>query len=121
MNIQKFLGNPKTLAEWVKICINSPGAGHWLIFKDPDGNTKITLSTLFIPITGNTGDLSDEEFDEFDSSIVQSGDSNFVNLDQLEDIISNLTMQKKNYSKIELLDAIEYYFTHDAFIDMTNG
>jgi hypothetical protein len=47
------------------------------------------------PITGDTGDLSDEEFSEFDESINTSGYCYFLNLEQIEDIISNLEMQKK--------------------------
>ena len=70
------------------------------------------------PITGDTRDMSDEEFEEFDRSINKCGFSYFLNQDQLEDILNNLKMQKSDYSKTELVSAIKYYFSHDAFINM---
>ena len=116
MDIKPFLGSPKPLSKWVDACVNHPGQQYWLIFEDSKVNEEITLSIEMYPITGDTGDLSDEEYEEFDESIIRSGYCNFLNLDQLEDIISNLRMQKPEYAESELQSAITHYFKRDAFI-----
>lgn len=121
MDIKPFLGEPKRLSQWVEECINNSGQGYWLLFRDVEGEVEISLSTEMFPVTGDTGDLSDEEYEEFDNSIHECGYSNFLNLDQMEDIVSNLKMQKSNYSENELINAIEYYFSHDAFLDIKTG
>ncbi|MFC3679029.1 DUF7716 domain-containing protein [Bacterioplanoides pacificum] len=120
MDIQPFLGPPATLLQWLDSCVANPGQQHWLLFKDPHGNTEVTLATEMYPILGDD-DFSPEEFDEFEESIHPCGYSNFLNLDQLEDIICNLAMQKENYSRAELLYAVNYYFSHDAFVVVSEG
>lgn len=67
------------------------------------------------------GDLSDEEYEEFESSINECGYSNFLNLDQIEGVISNLSMQVNSFTQDELLDAINFYFNRDAFLVVENG
>lgn len=120
MDFQSYLGDPQPLSQWVTACPEKPGLGDWLVFVDPHGEVKPTLETEMYPITGNTGDLSDDEFLEFENSIHANGYSNFLNLDQLEDILINLAMQKRDYSQLDLKNAIDHYFTRDAFINLEN-
>ena len=121
MDIKPYLGKSKTLDEWVRVCIENPDQGYWLIFHDTAENETLSLNMKMFPITGNTDELSDKEFLEFDASINSNGYCSFLNLDQLEDIISNLEMQKSNYTKEELIKAIEHYFSNDAFVEINNG
>ena len=116
MNIEPYLGPPQSLLNWLEVCGKERGKGYWLIFKDSGDNQEITLQTEMYPITGDTGEMSDDEYEEFDASINKSGFSNFLNLDQLEDILDNLTMQKKNYTDGELMEAVDHYFERDTFI-----
>ncbi|MEO0796955.1 MAG: hypothetical protein AAFX93_17495 [Verrucomicrobiota bacterium] len=118
MDIEPFIGPSKSLSQWLGDCKENRGQGYWLIFKDLSEQENLSLETEIFPITGNTGELTDDEFIELDDRIVRSGFSNFLNLDQLEDIVDNLNIQKADYNDSELLRAVEHYFSHDAFISI---
>jgi len=85
MDIVPFLGTPKTLSKWILECVDNPGQQYWLLFKDVDVQNDVLLSTKMYPILDD-GDLSDEEYEQFDNSISTSGYCNFLNLDQIEEI-----------------------------------
>ena len=73
------------------------------------------------PITADTGSMSDDEYESFENMIDTSQYSRFLNLDQLEDVITNLSMQRQHYADRELMSAIAFYMDHDAFIVLNNG
>ena len=66
-------------------------------------------------------DLSPEEFDERDMEIENKGFTEFLNKDQLEDVMTNLKQQKTDYSDGELFIALNYYWANDAFIVLSNA
>lgn len=114
--IKEYLGNPETLDQWVETCINEPGLQYWLVYVETD--EEVELSTPMFPLTEATNDLTDDEYEAFEDNLIRSGYCYFLNLDQIEDVISNLKMQKSDYSKQELIKALNHYFSRDAFIEI---
>ena len=120
MKIEDCVGQPKTLSEWARQCVDHPGTGSWLLYED-QFDSALKLETPMFPITADTGSMSDDEYEAFENMIDKSHYSRFLNLDQLEDIITNLSMQRQHYSDRELMSAIAFYMDHDAFIVLNNG
>ena len=58
LNFHDFIGQPKTLQEWLAECRANRGLGYWLLFRDTDGDRVIDASTEMFPVTGDTGDLT---------------------------------------------------------------
>lgn len=116
MDITPFLGKPGSAKCWIDKCISNRGLGYWLVYEDTPQNDDIQLTTTLLPIVGNTNNFSDQEFDEFENSLFKSGYCYFLNMDQIEDVIDNYTMQKAQWTDSELLEAILFYFERDAFI-----
>lgn len=116
MDITPFLGKPEPVKSWIDKCISNRGLGYWLVYEDTSQNDDIQLTTTLLPIVGNTNNFSDQEFDEFENSLFKSGYCYFLNMDQIEDVIDNYTMQKAQWTDSELLEAILFYFERDAFI-----
>ncbi|SFM37208.1 DUF7716 domain-containing protein [Marinobacter zhejiangensis] len=116
MDIKPFLGAPEPLESWIKKCISSRGLGSWLVYEDTPQNADLALSTKMFPIVGDTGQLSDEEFDEFEDSLINNGYCYLLNLDQIEDVIDNYTFQKPHPTDREIVEAIAFYYENDAFI-----
>ena len=115
------LGDPKAIDFWIEEVSINRGLGYWLVFNDRVRTDEISLSTVFYPIVGNTGDLTDEEFDDFEESLSDNGYSYLLNLDQIEDVIDNYKMQKNSTTREELLKAIIFYFCRDAFVCLEKG
>ena len=116
LNFNDFIGDRKSLLDWLATCKARRGLGYWLLFRDADGTTDPSGDTEMFPVTGDTGDLTDDEFEWFDSPIQDNGYSNLLNLDQLEDVIDNLGMQKPDYTDADLIHAVLFYFSRDAFV-----
>nr|WP_301541984.1 hypothetical protein [Shewanella sp. KJ2020] len=116
VDITPFLGKPESVKGWIDKCISNRGLGFWLVYEDTPQNDDIQLTTTLLPIVGNTNNFSDQEFDEFENSLFKSGYCYFLNMDQIEDVIDNYTMQKAQWTDSELLEAILFYFERDAFI-----
>jgi hypothetical protein len=114
-DVKAYLGDGKPLSDWIAICKAQPGRAFWLLAEDAPENDPVKLDTFLFPIVGNTGELTDEEYEELDQSIQENGYCSFLNLDQLEDIIANIRDQRPDYSDAELLEAINYYVERDAF------
>jgi len=91
----------------------------WLYI--PASATNITLDMACLATTFNSRDLSPEEQDEFDSLTVSSGIRCFVCRDQLEEIRANLGLQRPDFSVEEFVTAIDHYWRHDAFIDLSKS
>ena len=62
-------------------------------------------------------ELSPEEQDELDVYPETVGLKCFLCLSQLEDIVSNLREQRPSFSERDLMAAINFYWSNDAFID----
>ena len=81
VDIKDFLGKAELLSSGIEVCRSSPGKHYWLIAQDVEDNELIRMESLLYPVTGNTGELSDEEFEKYDASIHERGYFEFLNLD----------------------------------------
>ena len=89
----------------------------WLyVANDAD---RIDVRTPCCPCLVNTGDLSDEEADDLDLYASTIGLKTLLCPDQLEEIIENLRQQHARFTDEDLSAAIDYYWKHDAFIDLS--
>jgi hypothetical protein len=68
-----------------------------------------------------SAELSPEEQDELDEYPETVGLKCFLCLSQLEDIVSNLRQQRPSFSERDLMAAINFYWSNDAFIDVRGG
>ena len=91
----------------------------WLYI--PTSVTGIASDTPCYATTIDSRDLSPEEHDEFDSLAEQMGLRCFFYRDQLEDIRDNLRLQRSDFSFEQLIAAIDFYWRHDAFIDLSSN
>ncbi|MGO2476804.1 MAG: DUF7716 domain-containing protein [Pseudoalteromonas sp.] len=91
---------------------------EWMI-SDVD---KYSLEMLIYPVYLETWDLNPEEYELIEDAVLSQGNGfgNVLSAEQLEDIISNLKMQKAGYSDAELETAINYYDENDAFFELEN-
>ena len=81
--------------------------------------SRITLVTECYATTVNSRDRSPDEQDEFDVAAEQAGMRCFFNRDQLVDIQANLAAQRPDFTLDQLVAAIDFYWKHDAFIDLS--
>jgi len=109
-----YLSNPKKLIEWLSNSGNYPGDGRLYVKSD---EKSITKDTLCWPGVVEDIELSDEEYEEMEAWIEENDFRAFLGKEQLEDIISNLAQQLEEYSEIQLIDAVNFYWLNDAFID----
>lgn len=91
----------------------------WLYI--PASLTDITLDTACYANTVDARDLSPDEQDEFDVLAERTGMRCFFCRSQLEDIRANLTFQRPDFTLEQFLVAIDFYWRHDAFIDLSIG
>lgn len=89
----------------------------WLYI--PASITVIAHETPCYATTFNTRDLSPEEQDEFDLQTEREKIRCFFNREQLEDIRANLEAQRPGFPAELLVSAIDFYWKHDAFIDLS--
>jgi hypothetical protein len=109
------LGNPHSLSDWLGRLGQFPGDG-WLVIR---GDTEVIQGDLLCwPQVFSARDLSDDEYDQMEEWIGQNGYGMFLGEDQLEDIAENLRQQVPAYSPDQLVQAVDYYWRNDAFIDI---
>ena len=89
----------------------------WLYI--PASVTGITLDTPCCPTTFDSREISLDEQDEFDLLTERKGIRCFFCRQQLEDIRFNLDSQCPDFSLEQLVRAIDFYWRHDAFIDLS--
>jgi len=106
---------PQPLRDFLSRLSELPHHG-WLYI--PASVTNITLDTPCYATTFDARDLSPEELDEFDSLTERAGMRCFFYRDQLEDIRANLGLQRPDFSLRQFVHAIDFYWRHDAFIDL---
>lgn len=105
---------PKPLSWWM-MNLDFMSREVWLWI--PENTQKLTFETPCTPV-GDSRDLSDEEYDNREKELEESGLKCFFCKDQLEDIEDNLKEQKPSYNQTELLQAANYYWENDAFIEI---
>jgi hypothetical protein len=89
----------------------------WLYIVADEG--EITLATVCHPTAEDSRDMSEEEIQEFEAYTERIGLHSFFYRDQLRDIIENLRQQRSAFTSQQLAMAIEFYWRHDAFIDLS--
>lgn len=82
-------------------------------------SAAIELDTPCYPLVVDESGLSPEEQDELDVYPETVGLKCFLSLTQLEDIADNLRQQRPNFSNQDLLNAINFYWSRDAFINLS--
>jgi len=63
--------------------------------------------------------MSEKEIEEFEASVGRAGLKCFLSPGQLEEIIKNLRHQTLEFTPEQLGAALDYYWRHDAFIDLS--
>jgi len=81
--------------------------------------SRIALDTLCYPTAFNSHDVSPDEQDEFELLAEREGMRCWFCHEQLEDIRANLGTQQPVFSLEQLVCAIDFYWKHDAFIDLS--
>jgi hypothetical protein len=82
---------------------------------------QIEAETPSRACTVESTELSPEEQDELDEYPETVGLKRFLCLSQLQDIVSNLRQQRPSFSERDLMAAINFYWSNDAFIDLRGG
>ena len=90
---------------------------RWLYI--PASVTHITLDTPCYATTFDSRDCSPEELDEFDAMVERTGMRSFFYRRQLDEVRDNLRLQQHDYTIEQLATAIDFYWRHDAFIDLS--
>ncbi len=91
----------------------------WLYIADAE--TKITFDTLCLPTATNSREMSEEEIQEFETFAKRAGLRSFFCHNQLREVIENLKQQRTDFTPQQLATAIDFYWRHDAFIDLSTG
>ena len=89
---------------------------RWLYI--PMGVTQIAATTPCRVCVVDGTELSPEEQVELETYPEAIGLQCFLCLTQLESVLANLREQHPAYSESDLLFAIDYYWRHDAFIEV---
>lgn len=89
---------------------------QWLYI--PEATSDIEFATPCYRLAIDENELSPEEQDELDAYPETVGLNCFLCISQLEDIAENLRQQCPGFSEQDLLMAINYYWRHDAFINL---
>jgi len=89
---------------------------QWLYI--PLGVEQIEADTPCRACIVENKELSPEEQDELDEYPETVGLKCFLCLSQLEGIVSNLRQQRPSFSERDLMAAINFYWSNDAFIDV---
>jgi hypothetical protein len=114
MDWSRAFGPPQPLKRFLETLHALPD--QWLYI--PSGVRKIEAQTPCRACIVDGTELSPEEQDELDEYPETIGLNCFLSLSQLEEIISNLKQQRPSFSEPDLMAAINFYWCHDAFIDV---
>ncbi|MDX2495306.1 MAG: hypothetical protein QNK27_10125 [Desulfuromusa sp.] len=110
----KYLGEPKKLIEWLPDSMGYPADG-WLYIKSEEDS--VNQSTMCWPGVVDSIDLSDKEYEEMEAQLRKGGFKSFLSKEQIEDVGSNLRKQLPKYTETQFVEAINYYWVNDAFIE----
>jgi hypothetical protein len=116
MPITRPFEQPKPLRDFLSQLSELP-RHIWLYI--PASVTNITSDMPCYATTFDSRDLSPEEQDEFDLTAERTAKRCFFYRDQLEEIRANLGLQCPSFSLEQFIAAIDFYWKHDAFIDLS--
>lgn len=114
MDCSRAFGPPQPLKRILESMRTLPD--QWLYI--PLGVKQIEVETLCRACVIDAKELSPEEQEELDAYPETVGLKGFLCLTQLEDIINNLREQRPSFSEHDLMAAINFYWRHDAFINV---
>ena len=118
MSLTQPFEQPRSLRDFLSRLSEVP-RHVWLYI--PATVTNITLDTPCYATAFDSRDLSPEEQDEFDALAERTLLRCFFYRDQLEDIRANLMLQRSDFTPDQFITAIDYYWRHDAFIDLSTN
>jgi len=97
--------------------LDSDDLSQWMIFDEE----SYSLDMLVYPVHLESSDIWDV-YEELEHAFLtqDKGYGNLLSKEQLKDILDNLKRQKKNYSELELENAINYYSINDTFYEVKN-
>lgn len=105
---------PMPLREVIDVLGSLPD--QWLYV--PAATRAIEFATPCYCLSIDANELSPEEQDELDAYPETIGLDSFLCVSQLEDIAQNLRQQVPQFSDKDLVQAINHYWRHDAFINL---
>jgi len=117
MDWSRAFGPPQPLKRFLETMHTLPD--QWLYI--PLGVKQIEAETPCRACLVEGRELSPEEQDELDEYPETVGLKRFLSLSQLEDIVSNLQQQRPSFSERDLMAAINFYWSNDAFVDVRGG
>src|SRR5262245_56789567 len=114
MDWSRAFGPPQPLKRFLETLQTLPD--QWLYI--PIGVKQIEAATPCRARVVEATELSPEEQDELDEYPETIGLKSFLSLSQLQDIVGNLRQQRPSFSERDLMAAIIFYWSNDAFIDV---
>jgi hypothetical protein len=117
MDWSRAFGPPQPLKRFLETMYTLPD--QWLYI--PLRVKQIEAETPCRACIVEGTELSPEEQDELDEYPETVGLKCFLCLSQLQDIVSNLRQQRPSFSERDLMAAINFYWSNDAFIDVRGG
>jgi hypothetical protein len=118
MNFHESFAPPEALRSALSKLPDLPRSA-WLYLPLETG--RLTLDTACRICVIDSRNLSPEECDEFEDFPRSIGLRAFLCKEQLEDVLSNLVLQRPAFSDEELEAALNFYRDRDAFIDLDDG
>jgi len=111
------IGDGITLRDYLAT-LNSEKSSEWMICDQ----INYSLDMVIYSVHPESWDFEDDEYEQLEDAVLSHGKGfgSLLNADQLEDIITNLKMQKADYSDTLLENAINYYSEYDAFYQISN-
>ena len=92
-----------------------PPSGWHYIRADAD---EITLATACYPVEVESREVSEDEMVAFEAAWEGAGFKSFLCDGQIREIIGNLEEQRAAHSRADLERAIDFYWRHDAFLEL---
>lgn len=109
------LGEAQPLCHFVEHLSNIP-KWSWLYIAESVRDVGLRTACYLRSI--DFRDLSDQEYEDFESAVHAAGLKCFLSRDQLADIVDNLAEQRSDYGSEHLEAAVDFYWKHDAFLTL---
>ena len=80
--------------------------------------SEVSADTMCFPTVTDSRDMTDEEYELFETGAAQAGLKCFLQRVQIEDVLTNLLAQGARFTTEDFALAINYYWRNDAFIKL---
>lgn len=78
--------------------------------------SEVSADTMCFPTVTDSRDMTDEEYELFETGAAQAGLKCFLQRAQIEDVLTNLLAQGAHVTTEDFASAINYFWKNDAFI-----